>query len=335
MKYLVVDTMNTYFRAKHVAARQSDTWEKLGFALHLTLNSVNKVVRRHNIDHVIFCTEGKSWRKNVYEPYKKNRVAKRMAMTEKEKEEDQMFFEGFGELVTFLTEKTNCTVLNSPNTEGDDMIGHWIHMHPDDEHIILSSDTDFYQLLSNNVKQYNGITDSLITTTGIFNDDGSPVIDKKTKEPKAPPEPMWELFEKCIRGDTSDNIFSAYPGVRKKGSSKKVGLLEAFADKDKKGYNWNNLMLQRWVDHNGNEHRVLDDYERNCKLVDLNLQPDWVKNEMDEAFAAAVIAKDIPQVGVHFLKFCGKFELVKLSEQATDMSKWLNASYPNKQESIA
>ena len=26
------------------------------------------------------------------------------------------------------------------------------------------------------------------------------------------------LFEKCIRGDTSDNVFSAYPGVRKKGT---------------------------------------------------------------------------------------------------------------------
>ena len=48
--------------------------------------------------------------------------------------------------------------------------------------------------------------------------------------------------------DTSDNVFSAYPGVRKKGTRNKVGLLEAFADKDTKGYNWNNMMLQRWVD---------------------------------------------------------------------------------------
>ena len=26
-----------------------------------------------NGDHVVFCLEGRSWRKDVYEPYKKNR----------------------------------------------------------------------------------------------------------------------------------------------------------------------------------------------------------------------------------------------------------------------
>ena len=41
-----------------------------------------------------------------------------------------------------------------------------------------------------------------------------------------------------MRGDTSDNVFSAYPGVRKKGTRNKVGLLEAFTDKNTKGYNW-------------------------------------------------------------------------------------------------
>ena len=70
-----------------------------------------------------------------------------------------------------------------------------------------------------------------------------------------------------MRGDTSDNVFSAYPSVRKKGTRNKVGLLEAFADKNTKGYNWNNPMLQRWVDLNGKEHHVLDDYNRNVHHV--------------------------------------------------------------------
>ena len=46
---------------------------------------------------------------------------------------------------------------------------------------------------------------------------GRPVKDKKTKEQKMPGDPEWLLFEKCIRGDTSDNIFSAYPGVSQEG----------------------------------------------------------------------------------------------------------------------
>ena len=81
------------------------------------------------------------------------------------------------------------------------------------------------------------------------------------------PDPQWLLFEKCMRGDSSDNVFSAFPGVRTKGTKNKVGLQEAYADKDKKGYNWNNMMLQRWTDPDGAEHRVLDDYLRNVALV--------------------------------------------------------------------
>ena len=40
-------------------------------------------------------------------------------------------------------------------------------------------------------------------------------------------------------------------GVRVKGTKNKVGPEEAFADKSNKGYAWNNLMLQRWVDLEG------------------------------------------------------------------------------------
>ena len=142
------------------------------------------------------------------------------------------------------------------------------------------------------------------------------------------PDPKWILFEKCMRGDPTDNVFSAYPGVRTKGSSKKVGLLEAFEDKDKKGYSWNNMMLQRWVDHNGEEHRVLDDYERNVTLVDLTAQPDHVKMMMVKTIAEGMKPKDIPQIGVKFMKFCGKHDLVKIGEQAQNYAEFLSAAYP-------
>ena len=133
-----------------------------------------------------------------------------------------------------------------------------------------------------------------------------------------------------MRGDPTDNIFSAFPGVRTKGSKNKVGLLEAYADRTTKGYNWNNLMLQRWVDHNGLEHRVLDDYERNRTLVDLTAQPDDIKVKIAETIANAQVPKNQPMVGAQFLKFCGKYDLVKLSENARTMAEWLTAGYPER-----
>ena len=226
-----------------------------------------------------------------------------------------------------MGEKTNCSVIRCPTAEGDDIIARWIALHPEDEHVIISSDTDFVQLVAPNVKQYNGITDELITLEGTFNDKGKIVIDKKTKEPKPPANPQWLLFEKCMRGDSTDNIFSAYPGVRVNGTKKKIGLTEAFEDRGKKGYAWNNMMLQRWTDPDGVEHRVLDDYNRNVTLVDLTAQPEDVKLTIDTSIKEQVSHKDVGQVGVRFLQFCGKYELVKCSENAEAFGSWMNKTY--------
>lgn len=328
MRYLIVDTANTFFRARHTAHRQADTWDKLGMAIHTTLSSVAKCWREQKADHVVFCLEGRSWRKDFYAPYKKNRAVARAALTEKEAEEDALFWEAFGNLQDFLRDKTNCTVLRHESLEADDLIAGWIQSHPTDEHVIISTDSDYHQLLAPNVKQYNGVQDELHTLEGIFDKKGKPVIDKKTNEPKKIPDPAWILFEKCIRGDVSDNVFSAFPGVRVKGTKNKVGLLEAFADKESKGFSWNNLMLQRWTDHNGEEHRVLDDYHRNVTLIDLSAQPDHVKVWIAETIAAGMATLQRPMIGIHFMKFCGKYDLVKLSEQAESYTRILEAAYP-------
>jgi hypothetical protein len=130
-----------------------------------------------------------------------------------------------------------------------------------------------------------------------------------------------------MRGDASDNVFSAFPGVRTKGTKNKVGLQEAFEDRGARGYAWNNLMLQRWTDHEGVEHRVLDDYLRNRILIDLQAQPDEVKAYVDTAIREQISHRDIGQVGVRFMKFCGRYELNRASEQAEQFGRWLTATY--------
>ena len=327
MRYVLIDTANMFFRARHGAFRAADSWTKIGFALHVTLMAVNKVARRFESDHVIFALEGRSWRKDYYKPYKANRAVARGKMNEIEQEEDKMFWETYDELTKYLSTRTNCSVIRHANAEADDIIARWIALHPQDEHIIISSDTDFVQLLAPNVKQYNGITDELLTIEGIFDAKGNPVIDKKTKQAKTIPDPAWLLFEKCMRGDSSDNVFSAYPGVREKGTKNKVGLREAYADRDKQGYNWNNMMLQRWTDPDGVEHKVFNDYDRNRVLIDLTAQPEDIKAEIDSAIREQVSHKDVGQVGVRFMQFCGKYELNKCSDNADQIGRWLNDTY--------
>lgn len=327
MRYLLIDMANTFYRARFSAHRTANIEEKVSFAIHLAVASINKAWRDQSADHVICCFEGRSWRKDFYAPYKAQRAAARSAKTLNEKAEDELFWEALENIKSFFSNHTNCTVLQNNVLEADDLIAGWIQHHPMDYHTIISSDTDFYQLLSENVNQYNGISDELHTLNGIYDKYGKLVIDKKTKEPKKIPDPKYLLFEKIIRGDSSDNIFSAYPGVRTKGTKNKVGLIDAYEDRHIKGYAWNNLMLQRFCDHNGNEHRVLDDYLRNETLIDLTQQPIEIRKQITDTIMEAT-PKNISQIGVYFLKFCGKYELIKLSEYSTEYAKWLSSSRP-------
>jgi 5'-3' exonuclease len=324
--YILVDTANTFFRARHVVRGDVDT--KVGMALHITFNSIKKAWLDFSGTHVVFCLEGRSWRKDFYEPYKRNRKETRDAMNVKEAEEDRVFWEIFDEFKQFVTEKTNCTVMQHPRLEADDLIAGWVQSHPNDNHVIISTDGDFAQLIAPNVKQYNGVSNVTTTHEGYFDEKGKLVVDKKTKEVKPAPNPEWLLFEKCMRGDTSDNVFSAYPGVRVKGTKNKVGLQEAFADKQSKGYAWNNLMLQRWTDHEGKEHRVLDDYTRNITLCDLTAQPTDVRDIINETIKKNSVAKNVTQVGMRLMKFCAKWNMQKIADQASSFSEPLNARYP-------
>ena len=322
--FIIVDTMNLFFRARH--AVRGDVSLKLGMALHVMFNGVKKAWQDFNGSHVIFAFDGRSWRKEFYAPYKANRAEARAAQTPKEQEEDRLFFEVFDEFKQFISEKTNCTVLSHPNLEADDLIAGFIQHHPGSNHIIISTDSDFHQLIAPNVRQYNGITEITTAHDGIYDKKGKRVVDKKTKAPVAAPDPCWILFEKCMRGDTSDNVFSAYPGVRKKGTKNKIGLEEAFADRVSKGWAWNNMMLQRWVDHNGIEHRVLDDYTRNVTLIDLTAQPDHIREKIT-ATVTNIETKDVSQVGIRLLKFCQSFDLQRITDSIASYAVPFQAKY--------
>jgi len=319
MTYILVDTANTFFRARHVINGSADI--KLGMAFHITLNSIKKAWQDFNGSHVVFCLEGRSWRKDYYAPYKRNRSDARAAHTEKEAEEEKVFWEAFDTFKDFIAEKTNCTVLQHKQLEADDLIAGWIQTHPDADHVIISTDSDFVQLIAPNVRQYNGVMETTTTYEGILDKKGKRVIDKKTNEAKAVPNPEWLLFEKCMRGDPTDNVFSAYPKVRKN------KLEEAFNDRASKGFAWNNMMLQRWVDHNGAEHRVLEDYERNRKLIDLAAQPQDIRDVITETINTNAVPKAIDQVGIRLLKFCNLYDLKKITDSIQQYAEPFQAKY--------
>lgn len=322
--YVLVDALNLFMRSKHSVRGDIDM--RVGMSLHILFASMRKAVRDFQGDHVVICLEGRSWRKDFYKPYKANRQVVAAQRSQREVDDDKLFFEAFNDAIKFLNDRTNCSVLHCPQAEADDLIAIWCQSHPEDQHVIISSDSDFCQLLAPNVRQFNGVTNELITLDGVFNIQGKnpkPVIDSKTGEQKRF-DPEYELFLKCVRGDSSDNIFSAYPGARLKGTKNKTGILEAFEDRHNGGYNYNNFMLQRWTDHEGQEHRVRDAYERNRVLIDLTMQPEDIRTQCKTVIREAVNKPRVSQVGIHFMKFCAKWNLQKMSENPNDFAEFLN-----------
>lgn len=338
--YIIVDAANLFHRCKHTT--MGDAATKAGMALHISFNAIRQVWRKFSADHVVVCLEGSSWRKEVYPDYKAHRRVQDALKTRAEREEDELYFGAMTSFCEFLAKRTNVTVLQSGGVEADDLIARWIDLHPTDNHVIVSGDSDFYQLLADNVRIYDGVKGWTITTKEVLNEKDQPATVKRTltsknekgktvkttvEESVQPPDPEYELFKKIIRGDASDNIMSANPGVREKGSSKKPGIIEAYNDRKGRGFDWNNFMLQTWVDHDGNTVRVLDAYKRNQQLIDLRAQPEEIKELLDAAILEAIQQPNKQGVGIWFLKFCDEMNLVNIAKHPNDYAAFLAAPY--------
>jgi 5'-3' exonuclease len=334
--FLLVDFYNLANRCKHTA--RGDAHTKAGMGLHTILSSIRKAWRSFNGDHVVVCLEGRSWRKSIYPEYKAHRIVKENLKTTREREEDDYFFSTMDELVKFFESKTNITVLKQNPLEADDWIAGWIANHPDDNNIIISTDSDFVQLLSSNVIIYDGVRDLTLTTEGVY-DDKSRKLEFSLKSdsklsigdpnPDFEPEANWwqkALFFKIIRGDKGDNIMSAYPGVREN-SVNKPSLQSAYEDRTAKGFNWNNLMMQTWKDHLGETRKVSDCYALNKVLIDLTAQPEEIKTLMAEKIKEAVNREPRRQVGIWLMRFCDEHQLVNIGKNVKEYSDYMSKPY--------
>jgi len=341
-RMILTDGSNLFYRQIKMTNPALGIDAAIGMSLHMILHSMKKEYNKWSGTHCVFFMEGRSWRKDIYPDYKGNRKLAFAEQTQKEQEDHKILVEAFDGLVDYLNNKTNITVLRAPRAEADDMISVFIESHPDDEHILISSDSDFFQLLKYpNVMLYDPVKDLQIKQDGVFDDTGNRLAFTLTsdakikaggKDPHFECEPGWynyALFLKCVRGDKTDNIFSAYPGVREKGTKTSIGIREAYNDRDNKGYSWNNFMLQKFIHHDGTEHKVIDDYTNNKKLIDLSEIPDDIKTQCLEIIAEQTGRKNVPavEIGHSFMKFCSTWDLKKIAQNCADFMPIMKSKY--------
>lgn len=339
--FVHTDGANLFHRQINMTNPASGIDNMIGMAFHMLLHSMRKEYSKWGGTHTIFYLEGRSWRKDIYPEYKSNRKIAFAQQTEKEQEDFNLLQEAFDDFVEYIDTKTNITVLQNSTAEADDMITVFIEAHPNDNHILISSDSDFFQLLRYpNVMIYDPVKDIQIRREGVFDDDGNKlafIVDTNAKIKSGKKDPNfvvasdwyeYALFLKCVRGDKTDFIFSAYPGVREKGTKSSIGIREAYEDKSK-GYAWNNFMNQKWIDHNQSTQIVKERFEFNKKLIDLSQIPDDVKFGCLEVIAQETERKNIPaiEIGTAFMRFCGKWDLKRIGNNSTAFMPMLKAPY--------
>lgn len=348
-KYLLIDIYNIFFRLVY-AIQEKNVEVKSALVLNSLFVMMNFLFKSLEPEHLVFCVEGKNnWRKAIDKKYKANRQEKMDKRTKKEIEHDDAMLVVLDEFIEFADQYTNVTVLKCQGAEADDMIARFCYLHPDDKIIICSVDNDFVQLVNDNISLYNGRSHCLITPTGVYDMEdkhqrmkkvvidnaGKVLIKKEYVEGVGSGLPdNWQeyaLFCKCVRGDSSDNIFPAYPRASTKSTLKKgvkkVGVNEAFEHRKDHSYEWINFMNQTWKDIDGVEHKVEDAYKHNQLLIDFNCIPDQLKEYFDNYIQGRCCKKGKKMIGIQLSRFFNKYELFRLQDNINNYTSLFSMEY--------
>lgn len=347
MKHCLVDISNMVHRAKHSVTNRtgvSSTYhdpfgdnaptnpdaDRIGLIMTVVMSGILNAFTKFKSDHCVIMFDTKSWRREVYPEYKGHR--RNAVKTPAEEHDHELVIGIIDGLRGFLHDYTNVTVLNADQIEADDFIARWVQIHDENhEHVIISADGDFKQLVRDGVDLYNPMAHILYTLDGVFHQDkrsingvDEVIIHDQPWYPKLDKhgeittfDPVWELFEKCIRGDSSDNIRSAWPRVYT------TKMRKAF---DGSVEEYNNFINSTWG-KDGEKHSVREKYEFNKQLIDLTAQPAEIVDIMDNAICDAIDQKRARMVGAHFAKFCSKYRLMKLIKQADRFTYMLSQGY--------
>lgn len=294
--YLVFDISNLLYRAFY-AQKDEDSETVNGMAIHIALTTLNKYYKQYKPKkRVVMTFDRSSWRKEYTaseqclskKPYKGNR---RQDLTPAQQQKYAEFQAHLLEFENLIKEHTSIVTLFCDRLEADDLMAGFVQHHPNDEIVIITADSDIAQLFKH---------DNVIII--------SPATDKPQSLDKYDNDPEFYLFQKCVRGDSTDNIQSAYPRVRQ------TRIKEIYEDaRDKDGYKFVQFMKETWRDHQGTEYLVEHMFKENQILIDLEKQPADIRELMFSTITAEL--ERSKQFSLfHFMKFLGKHELNKIKE---------------------
>lgn len=211
----------------------------------LCIDSMYKsLIYNKNITEIILAIDyPKSWRKLYWDRYKESRKGKR----DKQTVDWQMFFNQMDMLLEDITEHLPFKVLKLIHCEADDIIA-VLCKERQGQYTIISTDEDFLQLSSPDVKIFNPLKRKFVTCQS----------------------PRAFIIEKCLTGQKKDDIFNIltpldYPADKRKPSLGESKLRSILA-----------IGYEKWLKNNNLTER----YMVNKILMDFNCIPETIKTRI-------------------------------------------------------
>lgn len=283
---VIVDLSNLLHSTYHTQVRFDKSLksgnDKYAMWRFLLLNSILNLKNKLQPEEIVLAIDSSSWRKTYFKYYKANRVLARAKQKDFNYEE---FIEVSNGFIDEITEIMPYKVVKVEQAEADDIIAVLATLLGNKRVTVVSRDKDFKQLLRNpNVKLYDP-------------------IDKKYKTIDCA---YAYLMDHILRGDSGDgipnmlsddNTFVDSTKRQSKITKKVVAAVEEIG-------------LEKYAV----EHNLMDNYERNKKLVELS------KDEIPEDIWTEVVFQYNQQNPkgdyIKIIQFLRKHKIRALTEKA-------------------
>lgn len=162
-------------------------WEKYSKMFN---ENIHKYIKKFKIEKIIFakdCSRDTIWRTTLYNNYKSNRQSNSNV--------GAVFKKTYSDIIPFLVDNGKIRMITIPQLEADDIIylvsKKILENDENNEIWVVSSDQDLLQIIQQNIT----------------------LMDAKMKpyNAKSQGNKIRDIFMKCITGDSSDYIESAFP----------------------------------------------------------------------------------------------------------------------------
>jgi hypothetical protein len=221
---------------------------------HMILNTLraNRMKFKDEFGELVICADDKNyWRRQQFPYYKASRKKNR----DQSELDWNAIFTSLNKIREELKEFFPYKVIQIESAEADDIIGTIVHkegteLNTGEPILVLSGDKDYIQLHRYaNVKQYDPTRKRWITHSS----------------------PEKYLYEHIIKGDAGDGV----PNILSPDNCFVIGERQRPITKKR---------LEEWQDINTMKDEVKRNYLRNKSLIDLEQIPDYIKDQILEAW---------------------------------------------------